>query len=185
MDRGTRTASPTTPRSTTCSVWCGNTRSPRPRRRKSARRKRAAAREFQIIQSLDHPNILPVLDFREHELGPALLFRYLDPGSVRFDHWLATHSQKLDTGQRLELLRQIADAIRYAHRKRVIHRSLGPQSILVSETWSSPPRLQVFNWRVGIRESASTSGRVTNVEGLVEAQSLVYMSPGACPIPAR
>jgi serine/threonine protein kinase len=143
------------------------------------RRKRAAAREFQIIQTLDHPNILPVLDYKEHELGPALLFRYLDPDSVRFDHWLATHSHKLDTGQRLELLRQIADAIRYAHRKRVIHRSLGPQSILVSETWSSPPRLQVFNWQVGIRESASTSGRVTNVEDLVETQSLVYMSPEA------
>jgi hypothetical protein len=28
---------------------------------------------------------------------------------------------------------------------------------------------------VGIREAASTSGRVTNVEDLVEAQSLVYM----------
>jgi hypothetical protein len=49
------------------------------------RRKRAAAREFQIIQSLNHPNILPVLDYKEHELGPALLFRYLDPqrGSIR------------------------------------------------------------------------------------------------------
>ena len=61
----------------------------------------------------------------------------------------------------------------------MIHRSLGPQSILVSETWTSPPRLQVYNWQVGIRESASTSGRVTNVEDLVEAQSLVYMSPEA------
>src|SRR5207248_8197179 len=29
----------------------------------------------------------------------------------------------------------------------------------------------------GIREAASTSGRVTNVEDLVEAQALVYMSP--------
>ena len=143
------------------------------------RLKRAAAREFQIIQTLDHQNILPVLDYKEHELGPALLFRYLDPDSVRFDHYLATHSHKLDTGQRLELLRQIADAIRYAHRKRVIHRSLGPQSILVSETSSSSPRLQVYNWQVGVRESASTSGRVTNVEDLVEAQSLVYMSPEA------
>ena len=141
--------------------------------------RRAAAREFQIIRTLEHPSILPVLDYKEHELGPALLFGYRDPDAVRFDHWLATHSHKLDTGQRLELLRQIADAIRYAHRKRVIHRSLNPQSILVSETWTSPPRLQVYNWQVGIRESASTSGRVTNVEDLVEAQSLVYMSPEA------
>ena len=141
------------------------------------RLKRAAAREFQIIQSLDHHNILPVLEYKEHEFGPALLFRYLDPNAVRFDHFLATHGHKLETGQRLELLRQIANAIRYAHRKRVIHRSLGPQSILVSEALSASPRPQIYNWQVGVRETSSTSGRVTNVEDLVEVQSLVYMSP--------
>jgi serine/threonine protein kinase len=139
--------------------------------------KRAAAREFQIIQTLDHQGILPVLDYKEHENGPALLFRYLDPNAVRLDHYLASNCEKLSPGQRLEMLRQIADAIRYAHRKRVIHRSLGPQSIFVTDAAAPTPRLQVFNWQVGIREAASTSGRVTNVEDLVEAQALVYMSP--------
>lgn len=143
------------------------------------RLQRAAAREFQIIQTLDHSGILPVLDYKEHELGPALLFRYLDPNAVRFDHYLATHGQKLTTGQRLDLLRQIADAIRYAHRKRVIHRALGPQSILVTDVNAPTPRLQVYNWQVGVRETASTSGRLTNVEDLVEAQALVYMPPEA------
>ena len=150
------------------------------------RLKRAAAREFQIIQSLNHPGILPVLDYKEHELGPALLFKYLDPDAIRFDHYLATHSHKLTTDQRLGLLRQIADAIRYAHRKRVIHRSLGPQSILVTETDAKIPTLQVYNWQVGVRDTgSSTSARVTNVENLVEAQSLVYMSPEAISDPRK
>ena len=143
------------------------------------RLKRAAAREFQIIQTLDHTGILPVLDYKEHEHGPALLFRYLDPGAVRFDHYLTTHGSKLSTGQRLDMLRQVADAIRYAHRKRVVHRALCPQSILVSDAAASMPKLQVYNWQVGVRETASSSGRVTNVEDLVEAQALVYMSPEA------
>src|SRR5262249_34832964 len=128
------------------------------------RLQRAAAREFQIIQTLDHPGILPVLDYKEHELGPALLFRYLDPSAVRLGHFLATNGQKLATAQRLDMLRQIADAIRYAHRKRVIHRALGPQSVLVTDAASATPRLQVYNWQVGVRETASTSNRVTNVE---------------------
>jgi len=140
---------------------------------------RAAAREFQIIQTLEHQGILPVLDYKEHENGPALLFKYLDPNAIRFDHYLATNGHKLTTDQRLDLLRQVADAIRYAHSKRVIHRALGPQSILVSEASSSTPRLQIYNWQVGVRETASSSGRVTCVEDLVEAQSLVYMSPEA------
>src|SRR3984957_7955829 len=133
--------------------------------------KRAAAREFQIIQTLDHHGILPVLDYKEHEHGPALLFRYLDPAAIRLDHFLATNCQKLATDQRLDMLRQIADAIRYAHSKRIIHRALGPQSILVSEAASPSPRLQVYNWQVGVREAASGSGRVTNVEDLVEAHA--------------
>jgi serine/threonine protein kinase len=143
------------------------------------RLKRAAAREFQIIQTLDHPGILPVLDYKEHENGPALLFRYLDPHAVRFDHYLATNSHKLTTDQRLDLLRQIADAIRYAHRKRVIHRALSPQSILVTDASSAAPRLQVYNWQVGVRETPSTSGRTTEIADLIESQSFVYMSPEA------
>jgi serine/threonine protein kinase len=119
------------------------------------------------------------LDYKEHEHGPALLFRYLDPDAVRLDHYLAANCQKLATDQRLDMLRQIADAIRYAHSKRIIHRALGPQSILVTNASSPSPKLQVYNWQVGIREAASTSGRVTNVKDLVEAQALVYMSPEA------
>ena len=106
-----------------------------------------------------------MLDYKEHENGPALLFRYLDPNAVRFDQYLATDGHKLTTDQRLDMLRQVADAIRYAHRKRVIHRALSPQSILVTDAASPTPRLQVYNWQVGVRETASTSGRVTERRG--------------------
>ena len=169
------------------------------------RRKRAAAREFQIIQSLNHPHILPVQDYKEHELGPALLFKYLDPQAIRFDHYLATRCHKLTSEQRLKLLRQIADAIRYAHRRRIVHRALSPQSILLmreeggrqkveqekvdvnrmtqdaTSSFDDPSKMyvQVYNWQVGVRDNSTVSGRVTNVEDLVEAQSFVYMAPEA------
>jgi len=143
------------------------------------RLRRAAAREFQILQTLEHQGILPVIDYKEHENGPALIFGYSDPDAVRFDHYLASQCHKLTTDQRLDLLRQLADAIRYAHSKRIIHRSLGPQSILIKAASTAKPKLQVFNWQVGVRESNSTSARVTNVEDLVESQALVYMSPEA------
>ena len=158
-------------------------------------RKRAAAREFQIIQSLNHPNILPAQDYKEHDLGPALLFKYLDPQAIRFDHFLATRCHRLTSEQRLKLLRQIADAIRYAHRRRIVHRALSPQSILLMKeeggrqatvqeptmAFDDPSKLcvQVYNWQVGVRDNSTVSGRVTNVENLVEAQSFVYMAPEA------
>ena len=139
---------------------------------------RAATREFQILQTLNHPGILPVLDYKDHELGPTLLFRYTDPNAERLDHYLARKGSQLSTDERLNLLHQIADAVRYAHRKRVIHRALGPQSILVTEASTDTPVLQVYNWQVGIQQ-AKSSLQVTNVGDLVDAQSLVYMSPEA------
>ena len=43
---------------------------------------RMAMREFRVLEGIDHPGILRVLDFRETELGPALVFEHrseLDP----------------------------------------------------------------------------------------------------------
>lgn len=174
------------------------------------RRKRAAIREYEIIRSLNHPGVLPVTDYKEHELGPALLFRYADPQSIRFDHYLATQCHNLTTSQRLKLLRDIADVVRYAHRKRVIHRSLSPYSILVmkddggrteaekqlppgtmtvheSSVFDDPSQLylQVYNWQVGARLQTSVTAQVTEVDDLVESQALVYMSPEAVADPRR
>lgn len=143
------------------------------------RLKRAAEREFHIIRSLDHKGILQVQDYKEHENGPALLFRYLDPTAIRLDHFLAANGSKLTADQRMGILRQIADAIRYAHRNRVIHRALGPQSVLVTRADEPIPTIQVFNWQLGIREPGGTSAVVTNVEDMVESLGLVYMAPEA------
>ena len=69
---------------------------------------------------------------------PALLLRYLDPNAVRLDHYYLAANPQADRGP---ALRQIADAIRYAHSKRGIHRALGPQSILVSDTGSCKAKI--------------------------------------------
>lgn len=169
------------------------------------RRRRAAKREFQILQTLHHPGILPVTDYREHDQGPALLFRYPDPQAVRLDHYLASHGHRLPSDRRLRMLREIADAIRYAHRQRVIHRALSPQSILVLRDEGGRPRpaaelaasneliaedvtdfrdpaklyTQVFNWQLGVRQTSNMSGLMTHVEDQVECHSLVYMAPEA------
>ena len=158
----------------------------------------------------NHPHVLPVTEDKEHELGPALLFRYYDPSSIRFDHYLSTQCHKLTTTQRLKFLRDIADVIRYSHRKRVIHRSLSPYSILVmkddggrseaerqlppgtmtvreTSDFDDPAQLylQVYNWQVGARLQTSVSAPVTQVEDFVESQALVYMSPEAIADPKR
>ena len=138
--------------------------------------RRAAQREYRILQTLDHPGILRCLEYKEHDHGPALVFRY-DPKAVRLDHFLAEKKEELTIDTRLDLIKQIADAVRYAHGKRVIHRALSPQSILVVDPDSETPKVKIFNWQIGVRQSASTSAITTHADNLVEGNARVYMAP--------
>lgn len=145
-------------------------------------RERAAKREYLIQEALQHPGILRAHGFTEHELGPALIFEH-DPLSVRLDHYLAQPQDKLSIDTRLDLVRQIAEVIRYAHDKKVIHRALSPQSILVTHTGSERPKIKVFNWQVSSREAGSSAGvsriitATSHVDRLVEDASTGYMAP--------
>jgi serine/threonine protein kinase len=138
---------------------------------------RAARREFQTLQTLNHPGILAALDYQEHELGPCLLFRH-EPGSVRLDHFLARRVHQLDFGQRLDLLRRIADAVRYAHHKRVIHRALSPESILVERPDSDAPEPRIFHWQLSARRTGSTTPSGTiHIESWLGAAERLYLAP--------
>ena len=145
---------------------------------------RAALREFQILETLEHPGILRAYNYTEHELGPALLFEH-DPLSVRLDHYLAQQKDKLSVEVQLDLIRQIAEVVRYAHDKKVIHRGLSPQSILVTNLQSDRPRIKVFNWQIGYRQGTTSTGvsrvvtATAHVDRLVEDSATAYMAPEA------
>lgn len=118
---------------------------------------RMAQREFRVLEGVEHPGIQRVLDYREAEMGPALVFEH-DPASVRLDRYLVEHNQNLPLTARLGLVRQLAEAMAFAHSKRLFHRGLAPQNILVRNPESDIPRLQIANWEVARREEGSQSG---------------------------
>jgi serine/threonine protein kinase len=145
--------------------------------------RRGALQEFQILESLDHPGILRALDFQEHELGPAILFRR-EADEIRLDHFLRQRGPTLSLEVRLDLTRQVADAVRYAHSHRVVHRALSPKSILVIQPASDRPQVRLFNWQAGrLLASGSSSGSAASRSTTVhpsqysEESSLVYLAP--------
>ena len=146
--------------------------------------KRAARREYEILRDVQHEGILAAKAYTEHVLGPALVFEHRD-SAQRFDHWLAEHATDLDVDTRIHLLRQIAEAVRYAHGKHLIHRALSPQSILVLDPEDSLPRIQIFNWQTGARQTldTGTAGPATSgasrLDAFVEEAAWVYMAPEA------
>lgn len=144
---------------------------------------RAALREVQLLETLQHPGVLKAYGYTEHEVGPALIFEH-DPLSIRLDHFLAQRKATLGIDLQLDLIRQIADVIRYAHEKKVVHRALSPQSILITNANSDRPRVKVFNWQVGYRRGTSSGvsqgiTATSHVDRLVDDVSTAYMAPEA------
>jgi serine/threonine protein kinase len=149
-----------------------------------ATRVRQARREFEILEGIDHPGILKVKDYKETELGPALIFDH-DPKAMRLDHLLRDSGKDLSITQRLQLVRDIAETLKYAHSKRLYHRALGPQSILVQGSSSGIFQLRLMNWQTASRNvsdsaSPSTVHRTTgtqHVEDYVEDPGMIYLAP--------
>ncbi|MCA8962542.1 MAG: NERD domain-containing protein, partial [Planctomycetes bacterium] len=144
------------------------------------RLQRAAVREFKTLQNLDHPGILSVRDYKDAERGPAVLFHY-EKDAVRFDHFIAARWGDLTIDQKLDLFRQLVFAVRFVHGKKVVHRSLSPQSIVVFHPDSKEPQLKIAHWQLAVRQDGgtahATASGTTTVDALVEAQSMVFLAP--------
>src|SRR3989338_1198123 len=86
-------------------------------------------REVDIIARLEHPHILPVYDFGQHEGNPYIVMRFMGGGAL-LDRMRA---QTLTREQLLRTLEQVADALDYAHERNIVHRDLKPANILLDE----------------------------------------------------
>lgn len=86
-------------------------------------------REVKIMQSLSHPNILPIYDAC---LGPEeyyIVMPYLSGGTLKE---LISRVQKIPMDFSIFILQQIMKALEYAHHKGVIHRDLKPSNVMFS-----------------------------------------------------
>ena len=146
---------------------------------------RAAEREFRLLQTLEHPGVLRAMDFTSHELGPSIIFQHA-PGSIRLDHYLIQQKEQIDDDIRLDLMRQIAETIRFAHKKHIVHRALSPRAILISNPESPNPQSTIMNWQLGYRQGVRGGTIITkdvtatkHLEELADEQTRVFMAPEA------
>ncbi len=123
-----------------------------------AERRRMAEREYELLDGITHDGILRVELLTAAEQGPALVFEH-DPDAERLDHFLERRrGDGPDLETRLDLLRQLAETLKYAHERRLFHRSLSPQKVLVLERDSPRPKLKIFDWRTGTHDALPRSG---------------------------
>ena len=121
--------------------------------------------EARTIARLDHPNIVRVMEFDVQAGIPFLVMTYAPNRTLR---------QRHPVGQRLQLativtyVKQVADALQYAHESKLIHRDIKPENMLVGR------RNEILLSDFGIATIARTSRSDT---GQNMAGTPAYMAP--------
>ncbi len=84
--------------------------------------------EFEILASLRHPNVIKVLDYGIDEVGaPFFTMEYLQNAVT-----LHEAGRNRSFRDRIRLLMQVFEALKYLRRRGVIHRDLKPENIMVA-----------------------------------------------------
>ena len=85
-------------------------------------------REAQTIASLIHPHIVRILDFDVKDGIPFLVMDYAPNGSLRRQH---PKGVPLPLPTIVSYVKQVADALQYAHEQKLIHRDVKPENMLL------------------------------------------------------
>jgi serine/threonine protein kinase len=121
--------------------------------------------EAQAAGRLSHPGIVAVYDVGE-ELAmhtPYIVMEYVEGDTL--ERLLALSPSGLATDQALGIVKQVAEALDYAHKEGVIHRDIKPANIIVT----ADGRAKIADFGVAKLESEEGSGMMFGTPA--------YMSP--------
>lgn len=84
--------------------------------------------EIKVVQSLEHPNVLPI----EQVISTAQYIGYASPFFLGGDLFTRLQTEPYELGVRLHYIHQIVQALAHLHEKGVVHRDLKPMNILMN-----------------------------------------------------
>jgi len=87
------------------------------------------AREIRLTAQLTHPHILPLLDSDQVNGLAYYVMPFVEGESLR-DR--ITRERRMSEADALQVAREVADALAYAHSRNVVHRDIKPENILFS-----------------------------------------------------
>ncbi len=126
-------------------------------------------REAQSAGLLSHPNIITIYDVLEEEDSAYIVMEYV--GGASLERMLRSNTLP-DREPLLHYLRQVADALDYAHRNDIVHRDVKPANIIITGSGDETGKLaKVADFGVAkfISHDATYSGSMIGTPN--------YMSP--------
>ncbi|MGD2215923.1 MAG: serine/threonine-protein kinase [Gemmatimonadales bacterium] len=124
-------------------------------------------REIDIAAKLTHPHILPLYDSGEAEGFIYYVMPYVEGESL---HDRVAREGQLPVDDAVQIARQVADALDFAHRRGIIHRDIKPANILLEDG-----EAVVADFGIG-RAISVAAGDTMTASGVVVGTPQ-YMSP--------
>jgi eukaryotic-like serine/threonine-protein kinase len=123
--------------------------------------------EIKTTAALQHPNILPLFDSGEASGFLFYVMPYVEGETLRTK---LDRETQLSVEESVQLVREVADALQYAHEHGVVHRDIKPENILLHAG-----RPMVADFGIALAVSAAAGGRMT--ETGLSLGTPHYMSP--------
>ena len=120
--------------------------------------------EALTVARLEHPHILPVYDFGQEGGQAYIVMRYLEGGTLR-----GIMGKPLALPHITDVIGQVADALDYAHERRVIHRDVKPSNVLLD------PSGRAYLTDFGVARILEATQQLTGMG--VGVGTPAYMSP--------
>jgi len=123
-------------------------------------------REAKLAARLDHPNVVPIFAVGQRNTVAYYTMRLVRGGTL--EEMLEGH-RSLDFLHAVEILRDVASALDYAHGQGVVHRDIKPGNVLISDSGHAMVSDFGIAKGLGVGETPLASGAVIGSPG--------YMSP--------
>ncbi|UCF61956.1 MAG: protein kinase [Anaerolineaceae bacterium] len=84
-------------------------------------------REAKVVARLDHPNIVPIYDYAEHEGRPYLVMKYVEGETLK----ARLSRGSLSNSELLDIVEAVGKALSFAHGQGILHRDIKPSNVLL------------------------------------------------------
>ena len=121
--------------------------------------------EARMVAQLEHPHIIRILDFGVENDVPFLVMSYAPNGSMRQRYPKGT---RLPVRTVVDFIKQIASALDFAHRAKLIHRDIKPENILLGQN----DDILLSDFGLAVVAQSSSRNELRDVSG-----TIAYMAP--------
>ncbi len=85
-------------------------------------------REARVVAKLEHPNIVPVYDYAEHDSRPYLVMKFIEGDTLK------SHLNKGPLSSQMieQVVDSVGSALGYAHQQGILHRDIKPSNVLIA-----------------------------------------------------